>query len=364
MGYDTDLSWSAGSLATSHDVYFGTDPTPDAGESQGNHGGTSFDPGTLADATTSYWRIDEVNADGTTTGSVWSFSTEAAAVLPGTASNRSPAEGASNVSITANLSWAAGSDTDSHNVYFGASSPPAPQGNQAGTSFDPGPLAYSTTYYWRVDEVNAEGTTTGAEWSFTTEATPPVVTAVHVDALTGSSTPGSRNRWTASVQIDVMDQDLAPVSGVVVDGSWSNGASGSPSCTTNASGQCSVSKSNLKANVAGVVFSVTNLSGADVPATTAAPTQVSQVTVARDGGGGNLLPNAVNDSYITTVDVAVNGNVLNNDDEGDAPATVTSHDATSAQGVPIGVSASGGFSYTPPAGYDGGGQLRLHHHRQ
>ena len=353
LGYDTDLSWSAGTLATSHDVYFGTDPTPDASESQGNHGGTSFDPGTLADATTYYWRIDEVNADGTTTGSVWSFSTEAAAVLPGTASNLSPAEGASNVSITANLSWAAGSDTDSHNVYFGASSPPAPQGNQAGTSFDPGPLAYSTTYYWRVDEVNAEGTTTGAEWSFTTEATPPVDTAVHVDALTGSSTPGSRNRWTASVQIDVMDQDLAPVSGLVVDGSWSNGASGSPSCTTNASGQCSVSKSNLKANVAGVVFSVTNISGADVSYDGGA-NAVSQVTVFRDGGGGNLLPNAVNDSYITTVDVAVNGNVLNNDDEGDAPATVTSHDATSVQGVPIIVSASGGFSYTPPAGYDGG----------
>jgi len=260
LGYDTNLSWSAGTLATSHDVYFGTDPTPDASESQGNHGGTSFDPGTLADA---------------------------------------------------------------------------------------------TTYYWRVDEVNAEGTTTGVEWSFTTEATPPVVTVVHVDALTGSSTPGSRNRWTASLQIDVMDQESAPVSGLVVDGSWSNGASGSPSCTTNASGQCSMSKSNLKANVASVVFSVNNLSGADVSYDSGA-NAVSQVTVFKDGGGGNLLPNAVNDSYITTVDVAVNGNVLNNDDEGDAPATVTSHDGTSTQGASISVLAGGGFSYTPPAGHEGG----------
>ena len=71
-----DLSWGAGSGATSYDVYFGTDSTPDAGELQGNQTGTSFDPGTLAEGTTYFWRVDSVNADGTTTGSVWSFTTE------------------------------------------------------------------------------------------------------------------------------------------------------------------------------------------------------------------------------------------------------------------------------------------------
>jgi len=353
LGYDTNLSWSAGTLATSHDLYFGTDPTPDASESQGNHGGTSFDPDTLASATTYYWRVDEVNADGTTTGAVWSFTTEAAAVMPGPASIPGPADAATGVSIDANLSWTAGSDTESHDVYFGTSSSPALQGNQAGTSFDPGPLAYSTTYYWRVDEVNAEGTTTGAEWSYTTEVTPPVVTAVHVDALTGSSTPGSRNRWTVSVQIDAVDEGNAPVSGVIVDGTWSNGATGGTSCTTNASGQCSVSKGNLKAGVASVVFSVDNLSGTGVSYGSGANT-VSQVTVFKDGGGGNLLPTAVNDSYSTTVDVPTSGNVLDNDDEGDAPATVTSHDGTSTQGASISVLADGSFSYTPPAGFEGG----------
>jgi len=352
LGYDTNLSWSAGSLATSHDVYFGTDSTPDASESKGNHGGTTFDPGTLAYATTYYWRIDEVNADDTTTGAVWSFTTEAAVVMPGTASNLSPAEGASSVSITANLSWTAGSNTDSHNVYFGTGSPPASQGNQTGTGYNPGTLSNNTTYFWRIDEVNATGTTMGAEWSFTTVGA-PVATMVHVDALTGSSTPGSRNRWMVSVQIDVMDQDTAPIAGVVVDGSWSNGASGGASCTTNASGQCSVSKSNLKANVASVVFGVDNLSDSDVSYNSGA-NAVSQVTVFKDGGGGNFLPNAVNDSYTTTVDVSVSGNVLDNDDEGDAPATVTSYDSTSVQGGSISVLADGDFSYTPPAGYQGG----------
>jgi hypothetical protein len=47
------------------------------------------------------------------------------------------------------------------------------QGNQGGLSFNPGALAVSTTYYWRIDSVNGYGTTTGAVWSFTTGAGSP-----------------------------------------------------------------------------------------------------------------------------------------------------------------------------------------------
>ncbi|MDD5134417.1 MAG: hypothetical protein PHP01_03275 [Phycisphaerae bacterium] len=78
VGITTDLSWTAGSGATSHDVYFGTDSTPDSGEFMGNQAGTTFDTGTMANNTTYYWRIDEKNAAGTTTGDVWSFTTAAA----------------------------------------------------------------------------------------------------------------------------------------------------------------------------------------------------------------------------------------------------------------------------------------------
>jgi hypothetical protein len=70
------LTWTAGSDATSHDVYFGTDATPDSGEFQGNQTGTSFDPGSLGSRVDYYWRIDEVNASGTTTGVVWEFQTD------------------------------------------------------------------------------------------------------------------------------------------------------------------------------------------------------------------------------------------------------------------------------------------------
>ena len=69
------LTWTAGSLAASHDVYFGTNPTPGAGEFLGNQSGTSFSPGTLATSATYYWAVNEVNGAGTTVGPVWSFTT-------------------------------------------------------------------------------------------------------------------------------------------------------------------------------------------------------------------------------------------------------------------------------------------------
>lgn len=97
------------------------------------------------------------------------FSTAALGLRPGKATNPSPANAAGTVGLDADLSWTAGLDADSHVVYFGATSPGDPQGSQTGTTFDPGPLLRGVTYYWRIDEVNANGTTTGDVWHFRTE---------------------------------------------------------------------------------------------------------------------------------------------------------------------------------------------------
>jgi hypothetical protein len=91
----------------------------------------------------------------------------AAAQLPGQASNPGPSNGAKKLQTPVTLSWSAGTDATSHDVYFGTSSGSLTfQGNQAGTTFDPGSLAGKTNHYWRIDEVNAQGTTTGIEWEF------------------------------------------------------------------------------------------------------------------------------------------------------------------------------------------------------
>jgi hypothetical protein len=74
------------------------------------------------------------------------------------------------------LSWRPGLNAATHNVYFGASlsdvnesATPVASGLALDVNYyDPGPIAWETTYYWRVDEVNGSDTWTGGIWWFRT----------------------------------------------------------------------------------------------------------------------------------------------------------------------------------------------------
>jgi len=104
--------------------------------------------------------------------------------LPGPATNPNPADGAAALGLHTDIDWAAGSQTNSHDVYFGTAFPLGDgeyRGNQPGTVYDPGPLTPDTTYHWRVDEVNAEGSMPGCTWSFTTQGEPPEI--IHVSGF-------------------------------------------------------------------------------------------------------------------------------------------------------------------------------------
>jgi unsaturated rhamnogalacturonyl hydrolase len=94
--------------------------------------------------------------------------TPGAGGTPGFASNPSPGDGLQKVPLTAILSWDGGQGAASHDICFGTVNPPPFVENREESNYDPGTLDYSTTYYWRVDEVNGHGTTTGAVWSFRT----------------------------------------------------------------------------------------------------------------------------------------------------------------------------------------------------
>ncbi|MFC1765443.1 RHS repeat-associated core domain-containing protein [Planctomycetota bacterium] len=114
---------------------------------------------------------------GITNSTTWNFTTETAPIPPDPATNPVPADVATEIPIDADINWTAGAGATSHDVYFGTNPSPGTgefQGNQTGMTFDPGTLANDTTYYWRIDEKNADGTTTGVVWSFTTEAAAPV----------------------------------------------------------------------------------------------------------------------------------------------------------------------------------------------
>jgi hypothetical protein len=76
ISVNADLVWIAASDAKFYDLYFGTDPTPDNGEFLGTIFDTSYTLGVLNGDTNYYWRIDPKNFVGTTTGVVWSFTTE------------------------------------------------------------------------------------------------------------------------------------------------------------------------------------------------------------------------------------------------------------------------------------------------
>jgi len=69
------------------------------------------------------------------------------------------------------LKWKSESGANSHDIYFGISNPPPFIGNQEDFEFSIDEiLEPMTTYYWRIDEKNEVGTTTGKTWSFTTNA--------------------------------------------------------------------------------------------------------------------------------------------------------------------------------------------------
>jgi hypothetical protein len=82
-------------------------------------------------------------------------------------------------------------------------------------------------------------------------------TTMHVGDLDRASSSPS-NKWTANVTITIHDANHNPVANATVRGAWSNGASGTASCTTSSNGQCSVSKSDIPKGKNSVTFTVNN----------------------------------------------------------------------------------------------------------
>ena len=91
--------------------------------------------------------------------------------IPAAARWPEPADAAADVDVTTALTWRAGRDAVSHEVYFGTD-PEALElaGTPAVTTIDPGLLDLDTTYYWKVDETTDTGEMwAGHVWSFVTQ---------------------------------------------------------------------------------------------------------------------------------------------------------------------------------------------------
>ncbi|MHC4702723.1 MAG: PA14 domain-containing protein [Planctomycetota bacterium] len=107
---------------------------------------------------------------------------QAALSLPVRASGPNPRNGATGARTMPILTWNAGDNAASHEVYFGTDADAVLNATKASPefvgakalgeeSYDPGKLAWDTAYYWRVDEVNSvhpDSPWVGGVWSFTT----------------------------------------------------------------------------------------------------------------------------------------------------------------------------------------------------
>ena len=172
------LMWTAGDTAELQRVYFGTNPDALVEVSEQAYMVywhlEPIEPGTKY-----YWRIDGVESDGTIiTGDVWSF-----AALSLNAWGPSPADGTSDVMIDAQLSWDAGHSIMplKHHLFFGTDEAAVTDGTgdtdkgiQEESTYDPGVLMAEANYYFRVNEVEMDGTEReGGVWSFKTVAAGP-----------------------------------------------------------------------------------------------------------------------------------------------------------------------------------------------
>ncbi|PKO19145.1 MAG: hypothetical protein CVU39_00920 [Chloroflexi bacterium HGW-Chloroflexi-10] len=175
------LSWTGGDLDgdnVTYDIYLEAgDNTPDNLVSSAQST-TSYNPGSLSAGFTYYWQIiatDEVGKSSTS--AVWNFTTlNNAPYIP---FNPSPAAGAADQATNVMLTWNGG-DPDGNSVTYDVyveaddSSPDIlVSADQTGTTYNPGTLSVSTTYYWQIVATDQNNVTiSGPVWYFVTAAAP------------------------------------------------------------------------------------------------------------------------------------------------------------------------------------------------
>jgi len=183
----TPLVWSSGDDASKHDIYFGSNHrrvvSANTSDTSGIYRGrqnlvTYTPPEALESGQTYYWRIDEINnfnKNASQKGNIWSFT-----IQPEIAYRPYPSHGCKLREQNVTLSWMPDSAGRLHDVYFGTDLDQVNSADNSDTSgiyrgrgnwtnYALDQLDRDRNYYWRIDEVEANGTTIhkGNVWSFT-----------------------------------------------------------------------------------------------------------------------------------------------------------------------------------------------------
>jgi len=185
----TDFTWNAASTATDYNLSIGTSSggTEIFSGDVGNT--TTYDhTSDLPEGTTIYVTIIPKNAQGDATGCIEeSFTTETLPTVPPCTNLTTPADNATNVAITTNLTWNAAATATDYNLSIGTSSGGTEifLGDVGGiTTYDhTSDLPEGTTIYVTIIPKNAQGDATGCiEESFTTETLPTVPPCTNLTA--------------------------------------------------------------------------------------------------------------------------------------------------------------------------------------
>lgn len=173
-----------------------------------------------------YAQETNISGTGPTPLHVLDYHVSKAAVLP------QPLDASTITGTSPLLSWTGGQGAVEHDVYLGttlsavaAATPSSPEyvGRQAGTSLPRGPLLQETTYYWRIDSVDAGSIITeGSVWSFQTGSLKPIITH-------GASTRGPGTSATFRASLVLPDPSATDVTfywgesdGGEIIGNWQN----------------------------------------------------------------------------------------------------------------------------------------------
>lgn len=161
---------------------------------------------TYADTNITYdmtytYKVQAINeTDSSVYSNEASASTLGADGRPKPAANPTPSASAKDICTTVTLTWDAGVGAKSHNLYIGTTSSNLSLiGNFAQASSTVTDLLTEKRYYWRVDEVNENGATTGSLWNFVTRSAFQAELIAHfafnnaivVDDVSGNSISGT-----------------------------------------------------------------------------------------------------------------------------------------------------------------------------
>ncbi len=172
------LDWSDASNAVSYDVYLDNLNTPIT-----NVTTSQWTISPQVSGGTHQWKVVAKNAAGSTSGATWSFGV---AALPAPAAPASPNYNnviASSKPIT--LDWADSANATSYDIYFSTNTSPT----ATITVSQYGPITPADgTRLWRVVARNADASTSGPQWQYTMDTTPPQATYNGELPATGAAT--------------------------------------------------------------------------------------------------------------------------------------------------------------------------------